>query len=138
MNKEEKIQNKILSIGLVLILGVMLVLLTGCGEQQPTPADAAGVVIMNQAQDFVDNSKMSEAEIQAFNSQFEAYAGTSVRGSYVRLLMTKIEQKNSTEDDRNIEITGITRSEVNSAKTYNVKFNYDSKGLINQAIIDEN
>lgn len=95
-------------------------------------------VLRNQEQAVVDSNNLSQAEIQAFNSQFEAYAGTSVRGSNVRLLMSKIQQNNSMEEDRNIEIIGVTRSEVNSAKTYNVKFNYDSKGLINQAIINEN
>ena len=136
-------KNKILVIGLILILGAMLLLLTGCGEQQPTVADAAGVAIYNAAQDTVDNNKLSQAEITAFDSAFESYEGEEVKGRFVKQLIDKVKQNNLINEDyadKQIELTGdvIQKTDVKETKTYEVKFNYDSNGLIDEVIITEN
>ena len=47
-----------------------------------------GIMIFNQAQDTVNNSGMSQAEISAFNNQFLKYEGTQ-KGSVVKSLISE-------------------------------------------------
>ena len=57
-----------------------------------------GVIILGQGSDVINNANMSDAEITAFNGKFEAYEGTSVRGSNVKQLMRTVAAHNRTQD----------------------------------------
>ena len=53
-----------------------------------------GIMIFNQAQDTVNNSGMSQAEITAFNNKFLKYEGTQ-KGSVVKSLINRQWNSNS-------------------------------------------
>jgi len=59
-----------------------------------------GIMIFNQAQDVVNGSGMSQAELQAFNSKFTKYEGDR-RGSVVRSLLQEAIASNA--DQANID-----------------------------------
>jgi len=76
-----------------------------------------GIMIFNQAQDVVNGSGMSQAELQAFNSKFTKYEGDR-RGSVVRSLLQEAIASNS--DQGNIDAGRIvTILGPNSAGTGN-------------------
>ena len=49
-----------------------------------------GIYIFQQAQSTVNNSGMSQAEIQTFNSQFTKYEGEKIKGSAVKSLIQEV------------------------------------------------
>ena len=54
-----------------------------------------GIFIFQQAQSTIQNSGMSQAEINTFNSQFSKYEGTK-KGSEVKsMIMHKMNQENT-------------------------------------------
>ena len=56
-----------------------------------------------------DNSDMSDVEISTYNSKFEAYFGTNVRGAQVNQLISAINQHNKANGDdesKQILVTG--------------------------------
>ena len=57
-----------------------------------------GIYIFQQAQSTVNNSGMSQAEIQTFNSQFTKYEGTKVKGSAVKSLIQEVNVNNSQDE----------------------------------------
>ena len=59
-----------------------------------------GIMIFNQAQDVINGSGMSQAELQAFNSKFTKYEGEK-RGSVVRSLLQEAIASNA--DEGNID-----------------------------------
>lgn len=114
-----------------------------------------GIMIFNQAQDTVNNSGMSKAEISSFNNQFTKYEGIQ-KGSNVKSLIQEVNTSNVSDvqegNDRSIEMTGdgITASTADgktSAKTYatsgiassaqyTVSLEYDSNsGYVNKISI---
>lgn len=56
-----------------------------------------GIMILNQAQDTINGSGMSQADVQAFNSKFTKYEGKQ-RGSVVRSLIQEVIANNGTEE----------------------------------------
>ena len=64
-----------------------------------------GVIILGQGSDVINNANMSDAEITAFNGKFEAYEGTSVRGSNVKQLLRTALQHNLAEQDTGKKVT---------------------------------
>lgn len=64
-----------------------------------------GIMILNQAQDTINGSGMSKAEIQAFNAQFTKYEGTR-RGSEIRNLVQEVVASNSLPEN---SATGANR-----------------------------
>ena len=54
-----------------------------------------GIMIFNQAQDTVDNSGMSQAEITAFNNKFLKYEGDNKTGSEVKALVNEVRVSNA-------------------------------------------
>ena len=79
-----------------------------------------GIYIFQQAQSTVNNSGMSQAEVQSFNSQFIKYEGTSVKGSAVKSLVQEVNANNAqdeTNNDHQITITGKTSGSGASATT---------------------
>ena len=71
-----------------------------------------GVIILGQGSDVINNANMSDTEITAFNGKFEAYEGTSVRGSNVKQLMRTVAAHNRTQDgaDKRVQVVGLSSS----------------------------
>ncbi len=61
-----------------------------------------GIMIFNQAQDVVNNSGMTEAELTAFNNKFLKYEGT-ISGSEAKALMSEIIASNSDESNQDLD-----------------------------------
>lgn len=69
-----------------------------------------GVFVLGKGSTLVkDNSDMSDVEISTYNSKFEAYFGTNVRGAQVNQLISAINQHNKANGDdesKQILVTG--------------------------------
>ena len=108
-----------------------------------------GIMIFSQAQDTVNNSGMSQAEISTFNSQFTKYEGQR-KGSVVRAMINEVIASNSDANHQNNGATvnvsvktsngtvknmsagSIVTSDVENSKTYTVKCEYASNGRVNK------
>ena len=104
-----------------------------------------GIMIFNQAQDTVDNSGMSQAEITAFNNKFIKYEGTQ-KGSVVKSLINEVlatNQSLSTSEQVKVtlakkgtgnEIKTATATpstkEVDTTQSYEVELTYGTNGRI--------
>lgn len=88
-----------------------------------------GIYIFQQAQSTVNNSGMSQAEIQTFNSQFTKYEGTKIKGSSVKSLIQEVNVNNSQDEsnEHQITVTGVTASASGSAAGYNQYLTSDIK-----------
>lgn len=65
-----------------------------------------GIMIFGQAQDTVNNSGMSQAEIQAFNNKFVKYESTGgTKGSVVKTLVNEVIASNADTSLPKIEVT---------------------------------
>lgn len=119
----------------------------------------------NKDDDTESTEQMSTQEIEMFNSQFESYEGTAVKGTSVKTLIQTIISVNKQYEDEGIfvsvdasEISGFDSSELESAcmdedvdtaatelstlntkitaaKNYEVSFSKDSDGRINEITI---
>lgn len=88
-----------------------------------------GIMIFTQAQDTINNSGMSKAEITAFNSQFTKYEGTQ-KGSNVKSLIQEVNTSNASDA---AEGNGRQISIVGSGFTLTSQSTYDaSKGTSNR------
>ena len=117
-----------------------------------------GIMIYNQAQDTVNNSGMSQAEVQTFNNKFLKYEGTGKTGSEVKSLINEVKTSNADANNsaRKVYIhftgksayTGQNRTDMNltseanasaaisTSKTYKVTLEYDSSsGCVNNVKI---
>ena len=122
------------------------------------PGTALVYNIMQEAQNTVDNTDMSNMEITAFNNQFLKYEGTQ-KGTRVKALIQEIQANNAgvdtsnlddTEEDTRVEIefVGIENlddetkygnnaiSYINSANEYQVSLEYAENGRVNKVIIE--
>lgn len=82
-----------------------------------------GVFVLGKGSTLVkDNSDMSDVEISTYNSKFEAYFGTNVRGAQVKQLINAVNQHNKAnkdDDSKTIELdakAGSTSSSFALAK----------------------
>ena len=108
-----------------------------------------GIMIFNQAQDVINGSGMSKAELQAFNSTFTKYEG-EIRGSLVRSLLQEAIASNA--DEGNIDAnrfvtvklgsstlvasTGSTNtSGINNTSMYEVKMSTYTNGRVSEITI---
>ena len=107
-----------------------------------------GIMIFNQAQDTVNNSGMSQAEMTAYNNKLLKYEGDNQPGSVVKSLYNEVNASNqeqlNTSSGRKIGIYNGTNgtkelksSDIKTNKTYTVTMTYD-KGLINAIHVNEN
>lgn len=107
-----------------------------------------GIMIFSQAQDTVNNSGMSQAEISTFNSQFLKYEG-SRKGSVVKSMINEVIASNSDDNHKNNSATvtvtypgdtsaktgnDITTSGIENSKTYTVKLVYTGGRVSNITI----
>lgn len=102
-----------------------------------------GIMIFNQAQDTINNSGMTQAELTAFNQKFTKYEGKQ-KGSVVRSLVQEVIASNSDENNsdakRLISVTiGSTKLEgdkivtkdIVNTKTYTVTMEYTNGRVSN-------
>lgn len=100
-----------------------------------------------QAADSFNNAAQEEAnlsnaeqqimnqETQMFNIQFTPYEGTQ-RGTMVKQLITTITANNQSQPEHMVECEEDTTT-IDTSKQYEVRFERDSQGYINKAIIEE-
>lgn len=92
-----------------------------------------GIMIFNQAQDTVNNSGMTQAEITAFNNKFIKYEGTQ-KGSVVKSLVNEVIASNADSNNPKVQVsvdnttvvsnTTSSTTEVDTTKSYNVTLTY--------------
>ena len=103
-----------------------------------------GIMIFNQAQDTVNNSGMSQAEISAFNNKFLKYEGTQ-KGSVVKSMINEVLSSNADANNssRKVKVQGggnstatetPTTSGVDTTKSYTVTLTY-TNGVVSQITI---
>lgn len=107
---------------------------------------ALGVFIFNQAKSSVGNVGLSDQEVAAFNSKWEAYEGTQL-GSSVRALVKNVNNYNRTANDgryitidntansNSVDFANSTPSDASATAytaggSYKVSFSYTKGGLI--------
>ena len=86
-----------------------------------------GIMIFNQAQDTVNNSGMTQAEITTFNNKFLKYEGTQ-KGS------NEVIASNADSSNPVVKVNGagggITTSDIDTTATYTVALEYNSNGRV--------
>ncbi len=67
---------------------------------------SVGVMIFGQAKESIDSQKLDDVTLQSFNSPYESYEGTTVRGSDVKQLIKTVSNHNraETDDSRKIRV----------------------------------
>ena len=88
-----------------------------------------GIMIFNQAQDTVDNSGMSQAEITAFNNKFLKYEGNQTLSDAEKVKVTVVKKGNGTAITT--ATATPTTSAVDTAQSYEVGLQYNN-GRVNQ------
>ena len=119
-----------------------------------------GVFVLGKGSTLVkDNSDMSDVEISTYNSKFEAYLGSNVRGAQVKQLISAVNQHNKAnenDDSKTIKLesegkdfslsstttTGTSSDysveKVQTGKTYEVTAKtYTTGGLIKEIKIKQ-
>ena len=110
-----------------------------------------GIMILGKAQDTINGSGMTQAEVQAFNEKFTKYEGQQ-RGSSVRSLIQEVISNNGTEENQDagrlvsvdgnagIAVTNGTSvtgtSSIKNTATYTISFEYATNGCVNKIIIE--
>ena len=94
-----------------------------------------GIMIFSQAQDTVNNSGMSQAEIATFNNKFLKYEGTQ-KGSVVKALVNEVIASNADANLPKVKVntkegTAITTSGIETTKSYTVVLAYAADGRVN-------
>ena len=87
-----------------------------------------GIMIFGQAQDTVNNSGMSQAEISAFNNKFIKYEGER-SGSVVKTLVNEIIASNADASLPDVKFNGNanpTTSSIDTTQKYTVSIEYDT------------
>ena len=104
-----------------------------------------GILIFNQAQDTVNNSGMSQAEITAFNNKFLKYEGVQ-KGSVVKSLINEALASGADETSPKVTIKLGDKeisdtSEINTKRQYEVDLGYsdtgDNNGYVDEIILTE-
>ena len=107
-----------------------------------------GIIIFSQAQDTINNSGMSQAELQTYNSQFLKYEG-SQKGTVVKSMIQEVlaVNNNGSSVDKikvmyggaNLAASTNPTSGIDSSKTYTVTLEYGSNtGRVSQINITVN
>lgn len=85
-----------------------------------------GILIFNQAQDTVNNSGMSQAEITSFNNKFLKYEGNLREGSVAKSLVSEVLTSNSDSNNSNRKITiKLGNTPITSTSSIKVNKKYD-------------
>ena len=107
-----------------------------------------GIMIFNQAQDTVNNSGMSQAEMTAYNNKLLKYEGDNQPGSVVKSLYNEVYASNKEQGDtssgRSIAIlksdgtTTLKSSDIKTNKNYKVEMEYGTGGKKDQWDVEAN
>ncbi len=101
-----------------------------------------GIIIFSQAQDTINNSGMSQAELQTYNSQFLKYEG-SQKGTVVKSMIQEVLAVNNNGSSvekikvmyggADLAASTNPTSGIDSSQTYTVTLQYNSStGRVNQ------
>ena len=111
------------------------------------PLTSIGLLTYNQAADVVNESSMSEVEMNTFNSQFTAYEGVQ-SGTTIKSLLQMVLSNNivETDENRKVEVSGVVTmakdateapiDQIQSGSTYNVEIQYN-EGWVSGITITE-
>lgn len=116
-----------------------------------------GIMILGKAQDTINGSGMTQAEVQAFNEKFTKYGGEQ-RGSSIRSLVQEVVSSDGADENgtdnlnRRVSISGVITytpgdgnstttvenlKDIKSTKTYVVEFKYGTNGCVNEVIVNK-
>lgn len=108
-----------------------------------------GIMIFNQAQDTVNNSGMTQAEISAFNNKFLKYEGTQ-KGSVIKSLVNDVIVSNADSNNPSIIValdglrildpknsTSSATNNIETNKSYEVKLEY-TNGCVSKIVLKTN
>ena len=102
-----------------------------------------GILIFSQAQDVVQNSGMTQAEITAFNSKWSKYEGDQ-KGSVVKAMMQEVLASNADSNNSNKQITVkkgesdvSSSSDFLSSKQYTVSITSYTNGCVSVITVTE-
>ena len=98
----------------------------------------------------LDDSQMTEIEIQQFNSRFTQYEGENATGTQVKSLLQQVISSNANEEDKEAnrivtlnlngeqenDTTKVSSKIVNSHR-YKIYYEYNNDGCVNKVIIEE-
>ena len=101
-------------------------------------------MIFNQAQDTVNNSGMSQAEITAFNNKFLKYEGTQP-GSVAKSAVNEIISSNADSSNPTVQAkintdaatASPSTSDINNTKSYKITLKYGADGHVNEIDFEE-
>ncbi len=126
----------------ILTLILILFILTGCASINNEDTNNEN---SNKNETTTDNSykTMSEQEKSVFNSNFDMYLGKNVKGVQVKSLIASIKSSNENSNIGKVQLvingeSSMDATKIKNSSTYSVSFEYDEKGLICKAIVDEN
>ena len=94
-----------------------------------------GIIIFSQAQDTINNSGMSQAELQTFNQQFVKYEG-SQKGTVVKSMMQEVLAVNANGSGYTITVKDNNDANVTDTKdikagtTYDIELQYNNNGRV--------
>lgn len=136
-------------VAIVLILTMVLVLLTGCGNENSETQNAENTQISQVDEERQETQNETEAisdmEISSFNSKFEQYEGNQ-RGTVVKSLIATVSSSNLADTDKIVTVVmngkeastpsdlSSMSSEVMTGMTYNVTLEYENE-LVTRIVI---
>lgn len=100
---------------------------------------ALGVFVFNQAKSAMGNTGLTDQQVSAFNSKFEAYEG-KIKGTQAKALVDLIRSNNNTvesDSGESIELQfggtktdadSSAKNKIKSGESYTVTFTYRSTG----------
>lgn len=88
-------------------------------------------------------NELGKQEKALFNSNFDFYVGSNVKGSKVKSLIATIKYSNSQNNARKIDLIidgdlATDASKIKASGSYSVSFEYDTAGFICKALVNEN
>ena len=104
-----------------------------------------GIMVFTQAQETVNDTSLSQAEVTSFNSNYLKYEGKQ-SGTMVKSLFSDVIANNAKESNPDIAVTfssgsltsatsGISTSSIDTTKQYTVVLGYGSDGRVNSVTI---
>jgi len=136
-------------VAIVLILTMVLVLLTGCGNENSETQNAENTQISQVDEERQETQNETEAisdmEISSFNSKFEQYEGNQ-RGTVVKSLIATVSSSNLADTDKIVTVVmngkeastssdlSSMSSEVMTGMTYSVTLEYENE-LVTRIVI---
>lgn len=99
-----------------------------------------GIMIFNQAQDTLQNSGMSQAEVNAFNNQFLKYEGKLKKGSMIKSLIQEVNANNAQDESAERQISIVSSNDAKkvtlSAQTANNVTTYLTSAIVSTKTYD--